>query len=360
VTTFLDASAVFLAALLPIPTFLHEGLPYGSPFPPPRGNWVIVTPVVLSDASLTIRGRLLVRSGGSLELHGVQLHLESDRHGDAGIEVEAGGSFTALRSTVTGRATRIDRGRRRGAYEFLVRSGGRLFLSEVELTGAGWDAEHPGLVVEGGPGERRDEAVLFGGEFRENHSGITLRGGEGDVVGSRFDGNLAAGVALERSQAVLSGVEIRREALGIRLADGSHALLDGATLLENEIALATRDGSPTIVRSLFAANRVHADVSGEGAPLFQDDVFVFARDAGVVVRDAAAPVVAHVDFARNAVAVRNERGIDGPAVDAADNYWGAADGPSGAGPGSGDPVTAGVLFVPWCTSSCVRDREPPG
>ena len=35
------------------------------------------------------------------------------------------------------------------------------------------------------------------------------------------------------------------------------------------------------------------------------------------------------------------------AVDARESWWGAADGPSGAGAGSGSAVTAGVLFDPW-------------
>ncbi len=40
-------------------------------------------------------------------------------------------------------------------------------------------------------------------------------------------------------------------------------------------------------------------------------------------------------------------------VDARESWWGAADGPSGAGPGSGSAVTAGVLFDPWRSA-------PPG
>ncbi|MEO6351287.1 MAG: S-layer homology domain-containing protein [Candidatus Limnocylindrales bacterium] len=33
------------------------------------------------------------------------------------------------------------------------------------------------------------------------------------------------------------------------------------------------------------------------------------------------------------------------------NWWGAADGPSGAGPGSGEPVTSNVDYTPWLESS---------
>ena len=38
-------------------------------------------------------------------------------------------------------------------------------------------------------------------------------------------------------------------------------------------------------------------------------------------------------------------------VDALCNWWGAANGPSGAGPGSGDSITAGVVFQNWRTSA---------
>lgn len=36
-----------------------------------------------------------------------------------------------------------------------------------------------------------------------------------------------------------------------------------------------------------------------------------------------------------------------PLVDASHSYWGAANGPSGAGSGSGTPVSSGVNFTPW-------------
>ncbi len=38
-------------------------------------------------------------------------------------------------------------------------------------------------------------------------------------------------------------------------------------------------------------------------------------------------------------------------VQATCNWWGAADGPSTVGPGSGDAVTANVVFEPWLTAS---------
>jgi len=38
--------------------------------------------------------------------------------------------------------------------------------------------------------------------------------------------------------------------------------------------------------------------------------------------------------------------------DATGNWWGAADGPAGAGPGSGDAANANVLFSPFLAAGC--------
>ena len=45
-------------------------------------------------------------------------------------------------------------------------------------------------------------------------------------------------------------------------------------------------------------------------------------------------------------------------VDARESWWGAADGPSGVGPGSGAAVSAGVLFDPWLAAP-PRPRAVP-
>jgi hypothetical protein len=47
----------------------------------------------------------------------------------------------------------------------------------------------------------------------------------------------------------------------------------------------------------------------------------------------------------------------GPVVDAEDNWWNACDGPSGAGPGSGDPVSTNVDFTPFEHGACDTDGD---
>ena len=38
-----------------------------------------------------------------------------------------------------------------------------------------------------------------------------------------------------------------------------------------------------------------------------------------------------------------------PLINATDNWWGASDGPSGNGTGSGDPISNYIHYIPWFT-----------
>ncbi len=53
---------------------------------------------------------------------------------------------------------------------------------------------------------------------------------------------------------------------------------------------------------------------------------------------------------QNNLLTKNKSGLNnqsGGTLNATCNWWGDASGPSGAGPGTGDPVSSGVLFAPW-------------
>jgi len=49
--------------------------------------------------------------------------------------------------------------------------------------------------------------------------------------------------------------------------------------------------------------------------------------------------------------LKNRNEVDSAQVDATCNWWGAGDGPSGSGMGSGDAVTDYVTFIPWLISA---------
>lgn len=70
---------------------------------------------------------------------------------------------------------------------------------------------------------------------------------------------------------------------------------------------------------------------------------ISGNDTGVFVGERG------VRMHANAIEDNARYGVDGGGVevDARHNWWGAASGPSGAGPGRGDAVTPGVLVRPW-------------
>jgi hypothetical protein len=68
---------------------------------------------------------------------------------------------------------------------------------------------------------------------------------------------------------------------------------------------------------------------------------------------AASGATLQQSFQNNAV-VANQTGFineNGTPVNATCNWWGDASGPSGAGPGTGNPVGPNVIFSPWATLS---------
>ena len=75
--------------------------------------------------------------------------------------------------------------------------------------------------------------------------------------------------------------------------------------------------------------------------------FTNNNGSGVFVFNSGQPTV---QISSSALAGNGDAGLtnQNPApVDARQNWWGDASGPSGIGPGSGDAVLGNVLFDPW-------------
>ncbi len=119
---------------------------------------------------------------------------------------------------------------------------------------------------------------------------------------------------------------------------------------------------------LVDQNVVNSDGSAGGVGIEADalgtDVVNFTATANTVsnweygiylYKDAGATLNANIIdcnqiYGNTAYGLYNSTGIDANAVG---NWWGAGNGPSGAGPGSGDAVSDDVTFAPWGTdASC--------
>ncbi len=120
----------------------------------------------------------------------------------------------------------------------------------------------------------------------------------------------------------------------------SHVHLSGAGFGVNDspthccayTSIDVNNAAPTILTSAVdtsAANDV--EVEHGGLPVLHGDSF------GTVSSSSYFGVV-------------NDNGAAGPTVDATYNWWGSPSGPSGAGSGTGVPVSQGVNFTPWLTA----------
>lgn len=107
------------------------------------------------------------------------------------------------------------------------------------------------------------------------------------------------------------------------------------------------------INNTFSCNRV---TNNGGAGFFFDSTNGFGSTAGT-------PNTVNMNsIFGNGTGVDASLVIGPPDIDAEDNWWGAADGPSGVGPGSGDAVTVNVDSDPFATAvpacvNCTADAQ---
>lgn len=160
------------------------------------------------------------------------------------------------------------------------------------------------------------------------------------IVGNTFSVNPSGdpvpgewGIFILEALAPDTGIEIRDNVFG---PVGTGALISGeAPVVISGNTFGLGDG----------ANLLSLWLVGAGPYTVQDNVFRNAGDVALALEDIAELAGSTGNcFSGNTLAVENATGAS---VTFEDNWWGAGDGPSGEGPGSGDPVGAGVDFAPW-------------
>ncbi len=116
----------------------------------------------------------------------------------------------------------------------------------------------------------------------------------------------------------------------------------------------------TIKKAMFAGIRIRSDAHDNTFEYntitktklltrWAGETYEETQGDGVIIDDSAG--VENV-FNNNNIYNNDDDGMENQTsttVDAEDNWWGASDGPSGYGPGSGDAVSDNVDFDPWLT-----------
>jgi nitrous oxidase accessory protein NosD len=178
-----------------------------------------------------------------------------------------------------------------------------------------------------------------------------------------FGGTWAAGVQIDAAETTaMADLEIDATAAaeGIRVAGRSAG--DCATELPD--AAGTRIERAIVTRAQGPGVHLYRAAGDPGAPTgtVLRCVDLEANAIGLEVDLVARPGgpanrIESSDLAGNGVGLRNN---DSETVTASGNWWAAASGPAGAGPGSGDAAVGAVLFGPFLRSSAFDDHDGDG
>jgi hypothetical protein len=233
-----------------------------------------------------------------------------------------------------------------------------------------------GILVDGGPAcEGGPGAFAEGNAFRGGSIANVARGASLKLARSTE----LSGLTIDATPAPLWGAG---NAYGVQVALAEDTLIDACTLASvqatDQVRIEGRDAAScvteltdsarttvsnsTIRRALQAGVHFHRGAGDPGAPILtRMSCNEITQNIFGVLSDAAGIAPA----SDNALTLNNIRGnttngvrnTDIPTLDAKGNFWGASNGPSGAGPGSGDSVAGSVTFSPWLTSSVFNDFD---
>jgi uncharacterized repeat protein (TIGR01451 family) len=148
---------------------------------------------------------------------------------------------------------------------------------------------------------------------------------------------------------------------GVNLIGDGPVLITGNDFDGNDVV---STGTPPFAAIYITSNHATFGARNDAVTITCNEIVDFVH--GITVYDAVGaapgglPPGVAVDVHTNNITGNSAYGIynDGTSevIDAELNWWGAADGPSGAGPGSGDAISANVDADPWLSgpqSNCI-------
>lgn len=260
-------------------------------------------------------------------------------------------------------------------------SGGGLYLSEDG------QAALTNVRVAGNQASSSSAGIRMGGTLTITDSEIS---NNGSATQPGSGGGIRASGALTIINSTLSGNQVSSSSglgAGIYVADGGIVSVSGGEASDNH---AYRGGGFYVTGSLSLSTTVSENsATGHGGGLYVStgtataDYCTFTGNTALVtgggIYNNALLQAANTIFSGNSAQDRagavyagsvtgswvhnscisgntspNTGGVySGPTgFDATNNWWGAADGPSGAGSGSGDAVNNKVVFTPFLTTGC--------
>jgi hypothetical protein len=153
-----------------------------------------------------------------------------------------------------------------------------------------------------------------------------------------------ATVTISPGVVVLFDKDSRFDIEGALIAD--ETVFDGVEDIDNREKVRFHPGSRGRL-TRCAVQNLELEIRTSEA-LITNSVISNRNGSGITVGKTSRPTITRNDFLRNSYYAVYKEGK--ATLRAPNNFWGAADGPSGAGPGKGDAVNPSIDFMPFAAS----------
>jgi parallel beta-helix repeat protein len=188
--------------------------------------------------------------------------------------------------------------------------------------------------------------ILNNNIFNNIESGIVCLNSEAVIESNNIYDNLKWGVYIngDPSPSINRNMVTNCYDSGIYLAKGEPKIENNTINYNVNYGIFCGDGEPQISHNLIEFNLIGIRPTRNTIISFNNifDNTVAGIDAG-----GSNPIVNYNNIVGNTYGLKRNGMM--PWVDALNNWWGSADGPSGYGPGTGDPITYQALYAPWLT-----------
>ena len=204
--------------------------------PPASGDWTVSDATLVENRTVDLRGDLIVRSGGELDLRNVTLRVHSTVTVVHGITVEAGGRLVVEdadgSASTEGDRSFIVRGAPSFGFSFVVEQGASLRINRSVVQGAGQVGGSRGVLV------RANDTVLRSATFLDGHEyGLRVEATSGLSVRNCIFSRSHDGLVLRdvRNASVVNSVCSDNDRDGILLYNVTDSIIDHTAAQDNSL-----------------------------------------------------------------------------------------------------------------------------
>lgn len=195
-------------------------------------------------------------------------------------------------------------------------------------------------------------------EIKDNGSAgmETYGSGPNTITGNTISGNNGNGINLkfDDGDVVTGNIITNNTGPGITLRQVINSIVENNSISGHQSSEEIKSW-PDVIGG--KGSGIHIMMVSEGNTIRFNDVndnnygfFIHSKDDSLTLQPSDNSINFNNIYGNNTYGILNDL-VDPPKpVDAEDNWWGDASGPSDMGPGTGDAISAFVDYIPWSTS----------